>query len=207
MGRLNARTPPAPPQGGYHSDEPLAANFADVVAMGGSVVTIFHSPIAATDAALPLVRSQWKGPIGIYPEAERKDYVAVHKDFSEPDHVSPQEFVAKAKDWVSKGVQIIGGCCGIELEHIRSRGAAGRCRRRSGRQRRTPAGRRTILPRTSSFSLELHPYVEPLAERTCDPPCGRTELSRDRIMKLWMTILTSISARQLMMPIQRSNSS
>jgi S-methylmethionine-dependent homocysteine/selenocysteine methylase len=109
----------AAPKVGYHSDEPLAANFVQVVALGGSVVTIFHSPIAATDAALPLVRAQWKGPIGIYPEAERKDYVAVHKDANEPDHVSPQDFVAKAKEWVSCGVQIIGGCCGIELDHIR----------------------------------------------------------------------------------------
>ena len=107
------------PKVGYHSVEPLAASFAEVVALGGSVVTLFHSPIAATDAALPLVRSQWKGPIGIYPEAERNDYVAAHKDANEPDHVSPAEFVAKAKDWVNRGVQIIGGCCGIEIEHIR----------------------------------------------------------------------------------------
>jgi homocysteine S-methyltransferase len=107
------------PKVGYHSEELLAARFAEVVATGGSVVTLFHSPIAAIDAALPLVRAQWKGPIAIYPEAERKDYVAVHKDVDEPDHVSPAEFVAKAKEWVSKGVQIIGGCCGIELEHIR----------------------------------------------------------------------------------------
>jgi S-methylmethionine-dependent homocysteine/selenocysteine methylase len=109
----------AAPKVGYHSDEPLAANLASVLAMGGSAVTLFHSPLAACDAALPLVRSQWKGPIGIYPEAERKDYVAVHKDANEPDHVSPDEFVAKAKDWVNRGVQIIGGCCGIELDHIR----------------------------------------------------------------------------------------
>jgi len=111
--------PGAVPKVGYHSEEPLAANMAEVIAMGGSAITIFHSPIAACDAALPLVRAHWKGPIGIYPEAERKDYVAVHKDENEPDHVSPQEFVAKAKDWVSRGVQIIGGCCGIELDHIR----------------------------------------------------------------------------------------
>jgi S-methylmethionine-dependent homocysteine/selenocysteine methylase len=103
---------------GYHSDEPLSASFDQVVEMGGSVVTIFHSPIAACDAALPLIQSHWKGPIGIYPEAERKDYVAAYKDANEPDHVSPEEFVAKAKDWVSRGVQIIGGCCGIELNHI-----------------------------------------------------------------------------------------
>ncbi|HXV24258.1 MAG TPA: homocysteine S-methyltransferase family protein [Alphaproteobacteria bacterium] len=107
------------PKVGYHSDEALSANFDQVVAMGGSVVTIFHSPIAATDAALRVVSSRWKGPIGIYPEAERTDYIAVHKDPNEPDHVSPMEFVAKAKQWVNQGVQIIGGCCGIELEHIR----------------------------------------------------------------------------------------
>ena len=106
------------PKVGYHSDEPLSASFEQVIAVGGSVVTIFHSPIAATDAALPLIRAHWKGPIAIYPEAERKDYVAVHKDANEPDHVSPEEFVAKAKSWVSQGVQIIGGCCGIELKHI-----------------------------------------------------------------------------------------
>ena len=66
---------------------------------------------------MPLVRAQWQGPTGIYLEAERKDYIAVHKDASEPGHVSPQEFVTKAKDWVGRGVQIVGG--GIELEHIR----------------------------------------------------------------------------------------
>jgi S-methylmethionine-dependent homocysteine/selenocysteine methylase len=107
------------PKVGYHSDEALAAGFDPVMAMGGSVVTIFHSPIAATDAALPLIRARWPGPIGIYPEAERRDYIAVHKDATEPDHVSPAEFVAKAQDWVRSGVQVIGGCCGIELEHIR----------------------------------------------------------------------------------------
>jgi S-methylmethionine-dependent homocysteine/selenocysteine methylase len=113
-----------PPKVGYHSDEPLAASFQQVVAKGASAVTIFHSPIAASDAALPLVRSLWEGPIGIYPEAERKDYVAVYKDTNELDHVSPEAFVAKARDWVSQGVQIIGGCCGIELEHIRPLRAA-----------------------------------------------------------------------------------
>jgi hypothetical protein len=41
----------ATPKVGYHSDEPLAASFEQVVAIGGSVVTIFHSPIAATEAS------------------------------------------------------------------------------------------------------------------------------------------------------------
>ena len=111
--------PGGPPKVGYHSDEPLAGGIEPVLALGGDAVTIFHSAIAATDAALPLIRARWPGPLGIYPEAERHDYIATHKDAAEPDHVSPAAFVAKAKDWVAAGVQIIGGCCGIELEHIR----------------------------------------------------------------------------------------
>src|SRR5215470_9203663 len=111
--------PGGPPKTGYHSDEPLAAGIEPVLALGGDAVTIFHSAIAATDAALPLLRARWPGPLGIYPEAERHDYIATHKDAAEPDHVTPAAFVAKAKAWVDSGVQIIGGCCGIELEHIR----------------------------------------------------------------------------------------
>ena len=30
-----------------------------------------------------------------------------------------EEFVARAQRWVSEGVQVIGGCCGVELEYIR----------------------------------------------------------------------------------------
>src|SRR5215475_3089868 len=35
--------PGAVPKVGYHSEESLAANMAEVIAMGGSVVTVFHS--------------------------------------------------------------------------------------------------------------------------------------------------------------------
>ncbi len=104
---------------GYQSEEPFAEKFAELAALGGKVVTVFHSPIAATNAALSIVRSKWKGPIGIYPEAERTDYVAVHKNLNEKTVISPDDFIVQAKQWVAQGVQVIGGCCGIELEYIR----------------------------------------------------------------------------------------
>jgi homocysteine S-methyltransferase len=106
------------PRVGYHSKEPFADTFDDLVKFAPKAVCVFHSPIAATNAALPIVRKKWKGPVGAYPEAERHDYVAVHRDRNEPIHVSPKEFVKTAKAWVADGVQIIGGCCGIELEYI-----------------------------------------------------------------------------------------
>ena len=104
---------------GYHADESLAARFDEVVALGGEVVTIFHSPIAATSAALPIVQAKWKGPLGVYPEAERTDYIEAHRDPHQVTRVTPQDYVGVARQWVEQGVQIIGGCCGIELEHIR----------------------------------------------------------------------------------------
>lgn len=107
------------PKVGYHSDEPLMQSFDELVSWGPKAVAVFHSPIAATEAALPLVRQHWKGPIGVYPEAERHDYIATHKNADEATRITPDDFVAKAKAWVGQGVQIVGGCCGIELEYIR----------------------------------------------------------------------------------------
>lgn len=104
---------------GYGSEEPLADAFESVTALGGTVVTLFHSPIEATNAALSIVKQKWHGPLAIYPEADRQDYVDTYRDQSVPTRVTPEEFVGEAKQWVNQGVQIIGGCCGIEMEYIR----------------------------------------------------------------------------------------
>ena len=106
------------PRLGYSSHQTIAEGFDEVVALGGSVVCIFHSPIAATDAALDVVRAKWQGPICVYPEAERDDYTRTYRnEVATP--VDPDEFVAWATGCVAAGVQVIGGCCGIEIEHIR----------------------------------------------------------------------------------------
>lgn len=104
---------------GYQSDEPFDAEFAGLAALGGEVVTVFHSPVDATDSALAVVKAHWDGPIGVYPEAERRDYVEAHRDDSVETKLTPDEFVARARQWVADGVQVVGGCCGIELEYIR----------------------------------------------------------------------------------------
>ena len=82
------------------------------------MVAVFHSTIQATEATLPLVQAKWSGPVCIYPEADRRDYVDTYRNYQEETKITPDEFVDQARDWVSQGVQIIGGCCGIELEFI-----------------------------------------------------------------------------------------
>ncbi len=103
---------------GYTSSEAFETRFEELAGLGGTVVAVFHSTMDATNATLPLVRSQWTGPIAIYPEADRRDYVDTYRNSQEETKVTPEEFVDQARDWVSQGVQIIGGCCGIELEFI-----------------------------------------------------------------------------------------
>ena len=104
---------------GYSSDQSLADGFGEITSLGGSVVSVFHSPLDATDAALEIIRKTWDGPICVYPEAERKDYVSAHRDDAAETPVSPDEFVAWAQGCVHKGVQVIGGCCGVEIDYIR----------------------------------------------------------------------------------------
>lgn len=103
---------------GYTSSEAFETRFEELAGLGGTVVTVFHSTIHATDATLPLVQAKWSGPVCIYPEADRRDYVDTYRNYQEETKITPDEFVDQARDWVSQGVQIIGGCCGIELEFI-----------------------------------------------------------------------------------------
>lgn len=103
---------------GYRSDLALADGFEEIASLGGTVVTIFHSSVASTDAALAVAKASWSGPIGIYPEAERRDYVDTYRDRTVSTRLTPEEFLAKAEAWVAQGVQIVGGCCGVELEYI-----------------------------------------------------------------------------------------
>ena len=104
---------------GYRSDVPLSRALDEVIPLGGSVLNIFHSSVDDTQAALPLVMEKWAGPVGIYPEASRPDYIAPYRDPSVENAITPDDFLALAQKWVAQGVQIIGGCCGIGVEYIR----------------------------------------------------------------------------------------
>jgi S-methylmethionine-dependent homocysteine/selenocysteine methylase len=104
---------------GYTSDVALSAALAEVIPLGGSLLSVFHSNVDDTAAALPIVMERWSGPLGVYPEAARSDYTATYRDPTIESNVTPEEFVGLAQKWVGQGVQVIGGCCGIGVEYIR----------------------------------------------------------------------------------------
>lgn len=111
-------------KGGFEEDVSFAEGLDAVVPLGGSLVSVFHSTVEATTAGVPIVKQKWSGPIGVYPDADRHDYVNRHQDTSTRNRTSPDEFVELARQWVEQGVQVIGGCCGFGPDYIRPLRAA-----------------------------------------------------------------------------------
>jgi S-methylmethionine-dependent homocysteine/selenocysteine methylase len=105
---------------GYLSNDKLADVLGEVMSHGGSALSVFHSSVDDTTAALEIALKQWPGPVGAYPDAERKDYMAAVRDRSVENRIAPAAFARQARQWVESGVQIIGGCCGYGLPYIRS---------------------------------------------------------------------------------------
>jgi S-methylmethionine-dependent homocysteine/selenocysteine methylase len=81
------------------------------------ILTIMHSDLAETDAALEVVRERWAGPIGIYPNAGK--FVQGH-GWDHRKICTPDEFVQRAMAWAAQGAGFIGGCCGIGPDHIQA---------------------------------------------------------------------------------------
>ncbi|MEM8690214.1 MAG: homocysteine S-methyltransferase family protein [Pseudomonadota bacterium] len=81
------------------------------------ILTLMHSDLDETDAALDVVRSHWDGPIGVYPNSGKftDGYGWDHRAIC-----TPQEFSAHASAWADAGAAFIGGCCGIGPDHIRA---------------------------------------------------------------------------------------
>lgn len=99
--------------GVYHPDDTMNELVRLLTACKPDACLVMHSPIDTVTEALDIIKANWSGPVGTYPEAG---------EFRMPDwqfvDVDPAEFAAAAKDWQAAGAQIIGGCCGINPEHI-----------------------------------------------------------------------------------------
>lgn len=89
---------------------------AAVMAEGGSLAAVMHSDVDVIGDALSLIQAAWDGPVGAYPESgyfEMPNWQFV-------DIIQPDVFAEEAMQWVDRGAKLVGGCCGIGLEHIRA---------------------------------------------------------------------------------------
>src|SRR6266508_5198751 len=82
---------------------------------GVTAVNVMHTELEAVSSALDEVARHWTGTLGVYPHVG--DWQPPH--WTLPD-ISPDTFAAEAGNWVARGVQLVGGCCGIRPAHIRA---------------------------------------------------------------------------------------
>ena len=102
---------------GYERTAPeaLATIIDAFTALGPQVAGIMHSSFKSTTPGLEVLFERWRGPVMAYPEAQGFDALS-HGTIA----VGPDDFANRCRGWVEKGVQIIGGCCGTTIHHIRA---------------------------------------------------------------------------------------
>ncbi|MDH3740719.1 MAG: homocysteine S-methyltransferase family protein [Hyphomicrobiales bacterium] len=92
----------------------LTDALAELTARGVPLVSIMHTEVEHIDACLDVLKDHWPGPIGVY--AHTGGYADGKWIFD--DTISPHDYAENARRWLDRGVQIIGGCCGIRVDHI-----------------------------------------------------------------------------------------
>ncbi len=79
-----------------------------------AILNVMHTPVSDVGAALEVVRSHWKGPVGIYPESG--EFMMPNWNFV--DVIDPPTLAQNAVVWANDGVRRIGGWCGRGPDHI-----------------------------------------------------------------------------------------
>ena len=95
---------------------PLADALETLRGRNVPLVSIMHTEVEYIDTCLDIVDDHWSGPIGVYAHSARwKDHVCLY-DVT----ISPGDYATLAKSWLKRGVQLIGTCCGMGVDHIKA---------------------------------------------------------------------------------------
>ncbi len=77
-------------------------------------VGIMHSNIDYVRDAISCIRSCTQAPVMAYPDSGH--FTMPEWNFEET--ISPHDYAQRSTEWINDGVQIIGACCGMGVEHI-----------------------------------------------------------------------------------------
>ncbi len=78
------------------------------------LVAIMHTEVALIDECLDILDRYWDGPVGVY--AQTGEFRPPNWVFT--DTITAEDYADACLRWVDRGVQVIGGCCGITPEHL-----------------------------------------------------------------------------------------
>ena len=79
------------------------------------LINIMHTEIPYVSACLDILKSNWGGLIGVYAHSGKMK----NTKWTFNSIISPKEYSKQASIWMEKGINLIGGCCGITTEHMK----------------------------------------------------------------------------------------
>ena len=103
-------------EGRVKSGEPLDAAVDTLVSEGSSAVLINCTQPPQVSRAMERLCLQQRVPFGAY--AQGAAYSGQGWEFGPSK--SSEEYLDCARDWVSMGARIVGGCCGTNPDHIKA---------------------------------------------------------------------------------------
>ncbi|MEM7733389.1 MAG: homocysteine S-methyltransferase family protein [Pseudomonadota bacterium] len=96
--------------------DPLAQAVAFLKTKPIDVIAIMHTEVEYVAACLDVVRAGWSGPVCVYAHSARWEN---HKTIFDGT-ISAKDYADHAAGWVAQGAKIIGGCCGMGVDHIKA---------------------------------------------------------------------------------------
>lgn len=98
----------------FNGDVTLRDGMASIDGRGVELVAIMHTEVVDIDPCLDVLDEVWEGPVGIY--AHSGEFV--HPNWIFNDVISIDDYTHAVQGWHERGVQVLGGCCGISPDHI-----------------------------------------------------------------------------------------
>ena len=77
-------------------------------------VNIMHTEVSYVDLCLDILEAGWNGNIGVYAHSG----MTVNDKWTFDNVISPKEYCEYSSKWKERGVNFIGGCCGVHMDHI-----------------------------------------------------------------------------------------
>ncbi len=101
-----------------HMQSASGASLEDAVEAIGDLdipmINIMHTDVIFVDSCLDILDKKWDGLTGVYAHSG----AMVNGEWMFDGTISPAEYAVYAKRWLKRGINLIGGCCGIRPDHI-----------------------------------------------------------------------------------------
>ena len=78
------------------------------------MLNIMHTDVRFVDACLDVLDKKWDGLVGVYAHSG----AVINGQWMFDGTISPEAYSVFARQWLKRGINLIGGCCGIRPDHI-----------------------------------------------------------------------------------------